>query len=192
MYAPEMKALFFVLLSAAAPLSARGQDDPKRVTPEQYPGQLAQLRLEMLYPRFLPEEPEPRAPGPAGRLDGYLRDSDRVVRNSERLCAYLRAGLREPATVDGDRARWEAAWTRLDAEVSRLSALIAEGEELERGPATPLSGHRASRGYAPLEDAPEFAGKAGARLHRAVVLAAYARNLREHLLRRSADASGAR
>jgi hypothetical protein len=183
-----MKVLLVVFLFAAAPLNARGQDDPKRVTPEQFPGQLAQLRVEMLYPVFVSEEPEPRTPGPAGRLDGFLSDADRVVRNTERLCVYLRAGLRDPAAVDGDRARWEAAWGRLDAEVSRLSALIAEGEELERGPVTPLAGHRAARGYAVLEDAPEFDGKAGARLHRAVVLAAYARNLREHLLRRSAEA----
>lgn len=183
-----MLSLLAALTLAAVPLGAQTPDDAPLAPPEQYPGQLARLRLAMLYPTPAPEPSRALPRGPQETLDAFLEDGESLLRDVDGLTAYLRAGLGDPAAIDGDRERWAQAWTRLDAEVARLAALVALGEGLLSGPVPrPTRRPRGPRGYVRLEDAPEFPGAEGARLHRAAVLAAYARNLREYLLRKGAQ-----
>lgn len=180
-----------LLLPFAGPSRAEAEPriDARRVTPEQYPGQLERLRLTMLYPKFVAEPDFVPASEPAARFDAYLAALTPVLKNVDRLNAYLRAGLKDPAAVRGDRARWDAAWTRLDEESARLRPLIAVGEDLLREPVPAQGRWRPTKeGYRPLEDAPECDTPEGRRLHQSAVRAAYAQNLREYLLRKSSEA----
>jgi hypothetical protein len=183
-----MKTLFVAVLLAAAPLAAQSGAEPYSATPEQFPGQLARLRLEMLYPKPVPEKPHAAAAEPAARLAGCLADSAPILENVGGLTAYLREGLRDPRAVRGSR-RWDEAWKRLDEELGRLKPIVAEGVTFLGAEVPPQARFRPSRhDYRRLEDKPEFDSPEGRRLHRAVVFAAYAENLREYLIRRSAEA----
>jgi len=187
----EMKAFLAVVL-LAAPVLADAGSEPYTATPEQFPGQLARLRLEMLYPK-LAAEPEHRpAAEPAARLADFLADSAPALKNVDGLCAYLREGLRDPRAVRGS-PQWKEAWMRLDEELARLRPLKADGESFLGTEVPPQARWRpSSRGYRKLEDEPEFASPEGLRLHKAVVFAAYVANLREYLIRKSAGTPAAR
>lgn len=170
----------------AAPLGAQTVPESYTAPPEQFPGQLARLRLEMLYPKLAVEPAHHPAADPAARLAAFLADSAPVLKNLDGLCAYLREGLRDPRAVRGSR-RWDEAWKRLDEEQARLKPIMADGESFLGKEVPPQARYRpSSAGYRKLEDAPEFGSPEGARLHRAVVFAAYAANLREYLIRKSA------
>ena len=178
-------AVFFLI--AAPPLSAQSGVEPYNATPEQFPGQLSRLRLEMLYPKPVVEKPHIAAAEPAARLAGFLSDSAPILKNVDGLTAYLREGLLDPRAVRGS-AQWDDAWKRLDQELGRLKPIVAEGELFLGAEVPPQARFRPSRsGYRKLEDSPEFDSPEGLRLHRAVVAAAYAANLREYLIRKSAE-----
>jgi hypothetical protein len=180
-----MTALLAVFL-LAAPLSAQVGAEPYTTNPEQFPGQLARLRLEMLYPKLAAEPPHRSVADPQEKLAAFLRESEPALKNVDGLCAYLREGLRDPRAVRGSR-RWEEAWLRLEDESARLKIIAADGESFLGTEVPPQARWRPSpRGYRKLEDAPEFGSPEGLRLHKAVVFAAYAANLREYLIRKSA------
>lgn len=180
-----MKAWIAVAL-LAAPLAAQTAPESYTAPPEQFPGQLARLRLEMLYPKLAAEPPYRPAGEPAARLAAFLADSAPVLKNVDGLAAYLREGLRDPRAVRGSR-QWDDAWSRLDEELARLKPIVADGEAFLGGEVPPQARYRPSaRGYRKLEDKPEFDSPEGLRLHKAVVFAAYAANLREYLIRKSA------
>jgi hypothetical protein len=180
-----VKALLAAVL-LASPLAAQSVAESYTSTPEQFPGQLARLRLEMLYPKLAAEPSHRPAAEPAARLAAFLADSAPVLRNVDGLAAYLREGLRDPRAVRGSR-RWDEAWRRLDEELERLRILVGDGESFLGTEVPPQSRYRPSpRGYRKLEDKPEFGSPEGARLHKAAVSAAYAANLREYLIRKSA------
>ena len=187
-----MKILIVAVLLAAVPLAAQSGPEPYSATPEQFPGQLARMRLEMLYPKAVPEKPHAAAAEPAARLAGFLADSAPILKNVDGLTAYLREGLRDPRAARGSR-QWDEAWRRLDEELVRLKPIVAEGESFLGAEVPPQGRFRPSRhGYRKLEDKPEFDSPEGWRLHRAVVFAAYSANLREYLVRRSAEAPAER
>jgi hypothetical protein len=170
-----MKSFLAALLLAAAPLSAQDGPDSYSATPEQFPGQFARMRLELLYPKLVPETTDFTDAIAARPLQHYLQDTKPVLKNLHGLAAYLREGLKDPEAVQGSR-RWAEAWERLDAELAALKTLVEEGDALAGGPAAPLG--------AGIK--PEFNSPEGARLQRALDAAAYARDLRERLLRRAA------
>ncbi|HXT01597.1 MAG TPA: hypothetical protein VN915_13050 [Elusimicrobiota bacterium] len=180
-----MKA-FLAAVLLAAPLSAQTGGESYTATPEQFPGQLARMRLEMLYPKLAAEPPRRPAVEPAARLAGFLAGSAPVLKNVDGLTAYLREGLRDPRAVRGSR-QWDEAWTRLDEELGRLRPIVADGEAFLGTEVPPQARYRpSSRGYRAVEARPEFSSPEGLRLHQAVVFAAYAANLREYLIRKSA------
>ena len=180
-----MKAFLAVVL-LASPLFADAGAEPYTATPEQFPGQLARLRLEMLYPKLAAEPPHRPAADPASRLAAFLADSAPAIKNIDGLCAYLREGLRDPRAVRGSR-QWDEAWKRLDEEVARLRPIAADGESFLETEVPPQARYRPSaQGYRKLEDKPEFGSPEGLRLHKAADFAAYVANLREYLIRKSA------
>jgi hypothetical protein len=150
------------------------------------------MRLKLLYPKPLSEKTRPHGTDSAGRLAGFLTDSAPVLRNVRSLTVYLHEGLRDPRAVEG-APEWGEAWKRLDQEVARLKPIVAVGESFLGGPVPPLSRvSRQKEGYRPLEDKAEFPSDQGERLHKALVFAAYAQNLREYLIRKSAEAGADR
>jgi hypothetical protein len=186
-----MKSLFAALL-LAAPLSAQSGPESYTATPEQYRGQLSRVRLAMLYPKLVSETTRSRRDDPEGRLSAFLAESAPVLKNVGGLTAYLHEGLRDPRAAEGSR-EWGEAWERLDGEISRLRLIVAEGEAFLGAPVPPQSRLSPSKdGFRSLEDKPEFDTSDGRRLHRALVFAAYAQNLREYLIRKSAEASADR
>ena len=187
-----MKSLLAVVLLAAAPLSAQDGPDVYRKTPEQFPGQLARLRLELLYPKLASEKMHSPGVDPADRLAAFLADSAPVLKNVRGLTDYLHEGLRDPRAAEGLR-EWAEAWKRLDEELGQLRPIVAAGESFLSGPIPPQTRVAPSKtGYRPLEDKAEFDSAEGERLHRALVFFAYAGNLREYLVRRSVEAAAAR
>lgn len=187
-----MIALIAVAL-AVSPL-ARAQDGVAVMgQPEQHKGQVAQMRLRLLYPAAVKEPRVKPGDGPSGELAAFLEETRPVLKNTDGLVRYLRAGLKEPISIDGSRDQWRRAWTRLDAEEARLKELIARGEALQGGPIPAQKRWSPSKdGYVALEDKPEFPSEEGRRLHRAVVLQQYLRNQREYLVRKSAEKAGER
>jgi hypothetical protein len=182
---------FFVVFSMlAAVAAAQDRDEAYAVSPEQFRGQLASVRLSVMYPVLVPAAVRPPAGEPAERLNRFLDDAEAVLRNSRGLTTFLVEGLRSPEAARGLGERWPAAWKNLDLEVERLRALAAQGEDLVRSPA--VAGDRGlTRGpNALVEDFPEFDSADGARLHRALVWDAYVRNLRSLILLRDAQAAG--
>lgn len=179
-------------IAAALLLAAAAAAEPSseyRLTPEQYPGQLARLRLAVLYPPPVREVPAPAA---GSRLERFVAAVDPILDEMRALDAYLRERLRDPRGVDETRRQWDEAWRRLDADAARLKPLTADAEAQEREAVSGQSRYVPSKeGYRTLEDAPSFPGREGERLHRAAVAAAYAWNLREFLLRKSAEAAHA-
>ena len=187
-----MKSLLAALLLAAAPLSAQDGPSPYSATPEQFPGQLARLRLEMMYPKLVSEKTRSTRGDAEGRLDSFLAESAPVLKNVGGLTSYLHEGLRNPRAAEGSR-EWSEAWGRLDDEIARLRLIVGEGESFLGAPVPPQSRFGPSRdGFRTLEDKPEFDTPDGLRLHRALAFAAYAQNLREYLIRKSAEASSDR
>ena len=180
-----MKSFLAVVL-LAAPLAAQTGPEAYTAPPEQFPGQLARMRVEMLYPKLAADPPRRSAVEPAARLSAFLADSEPLLKNVDGLVAYLREGLRDPRAVKGS-AHWEEAWKNLDQELARLRPVVAGGEKFLGAEVPPQARFRPSKkGYRKLEDAPEFGGPDGERLHKAAVFAAYAANLREYLIRQSA------
>ena len=174
-----MKLLFGVVLLAVSPLAAQ-QGGNYTMTPEQHPGQLAQLRLRILYPVLAPETAHALAADPAERLDELLADSGPVLKNAGGLAAYLREGLRDPRATEGSE-QWKEAWRLLDEEILRLRRIAAQGESLTNEPAPARS-----------EDKPEFDSPDGLRLHGAEVVIVNMENLRKNLMRMSAEAAAKR
>ena len=143
----------------------------------------------MLYPVLLPVAARGFTADPADRLEEFLSDSGRALKNVDALAAYLREGLRDPRAEEGSREQWETAWRLLDGEIAGLRPIAARGESFMGGSLPAQSRFAPSKdGYRPLEDKPEFDSPEGLRLHRALVFAAYAENLREYLIRKSAAA----
>ena len=187
-----MKPLLALLLLAAAPLCAQDGPSSYSATPEQFPGQLSRLRLEMMYPKLASETTHASGADPAGRLAAFLADSAPVLKNVGRLTDYLHEGLRNPRAAEGSR-EWAEGWKRLDEELARLRTIVASGEPFLSEPVPPQSRFGPSKdGYRRLEDSPEFDTPDGLRLHRALAFAAYAENLREYLIRRSIETSAER
>jgi hypothetical protein len=188
---------FPVLLAAASLLAAcaaaaQKAEDPRRETPEQYHGQLARMRLSLLYPAPLRAAAPAPAAGPASRLQAFASGVDPLLDDLRALRAYLREGLRDPSAVDEGRVQWEQAWRRVDRDVEALKPFAADGEAMMREPVPGQTRLVPSReGYRVLEDEAEFPSPEGERLHRAAVYADYVWNLREFLLRKSAESAHA-
>ncbi|MFI5348650.1 MAG: hypothetical protein ACHQ2Z_03830 [Elusimicrobiota bacterium] len=183
-----MKSLLAVILLAAAPLAAQDGPQPYLSNPEQFRGQFARLRLELLYPRLVSEKPRSYGSDPDGRLAEFMANSAPVLKNIDGLIAYLRAGLKDPRAAEG-ADRWDEAWMRLDEELGRLEPIIADGEALLGAPVSP-----STRAAPSPEEKPEFDSPEGQRLHRASIFAAHAKSLRKRLAARGeiADQSLAR
>jgi hypothetical protein len=182
---------FFVVFSMlAVAAAAQGRDEAYAVSPEQFRGQLASVRLSVMYPVLVPASVRPPVADAAGLLNGFLADAEAVLKNSRGLTSFLVEGLRSPAAARGLGDRWPAAWRNLDLEVERLRALAAEGEDLLRRPAAADERGLPRGPNALVEDFPEFDSADGARLHRALVWDAYVRNLRSLILLRGAQAAG--
>ena len=77
--AQERKKAYLAVVLLAAPLSAQVGAEPYTADPQQFPGQLARMRLEMLYPKPGAELPHRVSADAAGRLAAILAESDAAV-----------------------------------------------------------------------------------------------------------------
>lgn len=173
-------ALLLIALAATRANAQRG------MSPEQFPGQIAQMRLALMYPRPVVEPEHALASDPARRLEDFLEDADPTLKNASDLVVYLREGLFDPRAVGESNALWETAWKRLDLEIERLQGLAARGQEIARGPIPATTRRPRSRAaYPTLEGLPTTDSPRGARLRLALELCARMEKLREDLTVRS-------
>ncbi len=178
----DMKIMLLLIALVAATRSHAQHG----VSPEQFPGQLAQMRLALMYPRAVAEPEYEPSPNPARRLDNFLEEVDPVLKNVSGLIVYLREGLLDSRAVGESNSLWDTAWRRLDLEIERLQALAARGEDIARGPIAAATRRPRSRAACPtLEERHVFDSPRGARLRRALELCAQTVKLREDLSARS-------
>lgn len=183
----------FVLTALLALPAAAQESEPYHSSPEQYPGQLARLRLSALYPTFVPEPAHPPADDPASRLDGFLKNSAPVLKNARGLIDYIHEGLRDPRAIGQPPTQWREAWALLDGEAGNLARLAQDGEVILReGVSARPRGLGAKESCPSPPPKPEFDSAEGARLHGALVHCAYVCRLRALIVTKSAQAAGAK